>query len=136
MTKVEFIPGNEISIDCSIVKNYLPKKIMLRKRDRIFMGESEQTTFFYNTHFASEIKNICKLFKFSGHVMFQAIVRGGEIFILECNPRIGGASVASIYKGLNSLENFIDLNFQLKKRKYYINKNFQKLIIYKNIKFI
>ena len=132
----EFIPGEEISIDCSIAKNYLPKKIMLRRRDKIFMGESEQTTLFSNNRFISEIKKISKLFKFSGHIMFQAIVRNKKISILECNPRIGGASVASIYKGLNSLENFIDSNFKLKKKKYYTNKNFKKLIIYKNVKFI
>ena len=132
----EFITGEEISIDCSIAKNYLPKKIILRRRDKIFMGESEQTTFFRNNRFISEMKKICKLFKFSGHIMFQAIVRNKKISILECNPRIGGASVASIYKGLNSLENFIDSNFKLKKKKYYTNKNFKKLIIYKNVKFI
>ena len=34
------------------------------------------------------------------------------------------------------IQNFIESIFKLQKKKYYTNKNFKKLIIYKNVKFI
>ncbi len=47
---------------------------------------------------------MAKSLHLSGHVMFQFIheTQSGKVYLLECNPRFGGASRASIKAGLDS----------------------------------
>lgn len=43
-----------------------------------------------------------------GHAVFQTIQdRSGEFVLVECNPRLGGASTLSIACGLKSFEWFL-----------------------------
>ena len=73
--------------------------------------------------------------RLNGPVVLQAILHEGKIFIIECNARIGGASLTSIRSGLDSLywsiietqgENLDDYHFyksKFEKRKIRIEKD-------------
>ena len=80
-------------------------------------------------------KVLLKLFNFEGHIMFQAIISKKRISIIECNPRIGGASVSSMVWGLDSVAQFIKSKFDIKYKKLKANKS-ESMIIYKKTKFI
>jgi carbamoyl-phosphate synthase large subunit len=132
----EYILGKEISIDIFIKNEVISKDhIIMRYRDNVKFGESEKTTIFKNNSFLKEIINLLKLFNFEGHIMFQAIISKKRISIIECNPRIGGASVSSMVWGLDSVAQFIKSKFNIKYKKLKANKS-ESMIIYKKTKFI
>ena len=132
----EYIQGKEISIDVFIKnKNIIETNIIMRHRDVIKFGESEKTIIYKNNSFLKKIFNLLKLFDFDGHIMFQAIINKKKLFIIECNPRIGGASISSMVWGLDSVAQFIKskLNIKYKKPKF---KKSKSMIIYKKTMFI
>ena len=99
-----YIAGQEISVDAWIDRSNLVKGLVLRKREFIVNGESKVTTTFRNQEFENQFKIFLENFQFYGHVVLQAIInQQGEIQIIECNARFGGASTASITVGLDSL---------------------------------
>ena len=114
----EYIPGIEISIDIFTKNKTITKKnIIMRRREVVKFGESEKTTIYRNNFFLKKIVELIKLFDFDGHVMFQAIIAKKKLFIIECNPRLGGASIASMYWGLDSLPQFIKSNLKINHKK-------------------
>jgi len=119
-----YLFGTEISIDCYVNKEN-KVKILLRERCSINNGESEQIKFLYNKKIFNQIMYILNKLDFSGHIMFQGIKTNRDFYILECNPRIGGASSTCFYKGLNSFKNFIEENSKVKL-------NYSKNLIKKN----
>ena len=132
----ECIQGNEISIDIFVKnKTIIKKNIIMRRRDMVRFGESEKTIIYKNNSFLKEIFNLLKLFDFDGHVMFQAIISKKKLFIIECNPRIGGASVSSMVWGLDSVAQFIKSKFNIKYNKPKLKKS-KSMIIYKKTMFI
>ena len=132
----EHISGKEISIDIFIKNQVISKdNIIMRYRDNVKFGESEKTTIFKNNSFLKKIIDLLKLFNFEGHIMFQAIINKKRIFIIECNPRIGGASVSSMVWGLDSVAQFIKSKFDIKYKKLKAKKS-KSMIIYKKTKFI
>jgi len=108
-----FISGTEISIDC-YVDQKKKTQILLRERCSVNQGESEKIKFFKNKKISNQIINIVNKLEFFGHIMFQGIKKKNKFYILECNPRIGGASSTCFYKGLNSFKNFIEENSKVK----------------------
>jgi carbamoyl-phosphate synthase large subunit len=77
--------------------------VVLRRRDRVVSGESQVTTTFRNIKFESEAKAILGSLGLRGPGVMQAFIVEGGLQIIECNPRFGGASTASIAVGLDSL---------------------------------
>ena len=98
----KYIPGQEISVDAFIDDDFKVKAIFLRKREFIANGESQVTKIFKNNIIEKKFKKYLEIFKFSGFVMMQAKIFKGQIYIIECNPRIGGASTVSINNGLDA----------------------------------
>lgn len=98
-----FISGEEISIDAWISATGLIVGVVLRQRNRIVFGESQVTTTFRNSKFELEAINFLKKLQLQGPVVMQAIVNSKGLIFIECNPRFGGASSASIGVGLDSL---------------------------------
>ncbi len=98
-----FIEGQEISIDGWISSEGHVAGVVLRRRDRVVSGESQVTTTFRNIKFESEAKAILGSLGLRGPVVMQAFIVEGGLQIIECNPRFGGASTASIAVGLDSL---------------------------------
>ena len=114
----KYFKGNEISIDCYFSsKNNKLINIVPRNRNIIVSGESSLTTVINNKSiYFNEIKQIGKIFKFSGHIMFQCFcLKRASNF--ECNPRIGGASFVSYYNSMDSIYYFISENIFPKKIK-------------------
>jgi carbamoyl-phosphate synthase large subunit len=75
----------------------------LRRRDRVVSGESQVTTTFRDVVLEDQAVRVLAALKLYGPVVIQAIVVDGGLQVIECNPRFGGASTASIAVGLDSL---------------------------------
>ena len=88
-----------------------------------------KTKFFSNKKISKQILSIVNKLEFCGHIMFQGIIKKNKFYIMECNPRIGGASSACFYKGLNSFKNFIEESSKIK-LKYSKNLTKKKLVYY------
>ena len=73
----------------------------MRKRELIENGESKVTSNFKNKRIEKKFEYFFSHLKFRGPVIAQAIMNKNNLFIIECNPRFGGASTASIYTGLD-----------------------------------
>jgi len=98
-----FILGEEISIDSWIGKTGKVAGVVLRRRDRVIFGESQVTTTFTDKLLEKQAVEFISKLELRGPVVLQAIVSEGELHVIECNPRFGGASTASIAVGLDSL---------------------------------
>jgi carbamoyl-phosphate synthase large subunit len=98
-----FIAGEEISIDSWIAKNGDVAGVVLRRRDRVISGESQVTTTFRDASIEAQAMQVIASLQSRGPVVLQAIVSDGVLQVIECNPRFGGASTASIAVGLDSL---------------------------------
>jgi predicted ATP-grasp superfamily ATP-dependent carboligase/RimJ/RimL family protein N-acetyltransferase len=103
-----YIPGKEYSID---IYRSLEKKvhgIVVRERNLVVDGESQITTTVHNTELEMLAEKTCDLLNIYGSAVIQIIVGvDGKPYILECNPRFGGASSASISAGLDSFYWFL-----------------------------
>jgi carbamoyl-phosphate synthase large subunit len=98
-----FISGPEISIDGWVSQQGQVAGVVLRRRDRVVAGESQVTTTFQDAALEAQAKRVLSALDLRGPVVLQAIVVAGTLQIIECNPRFGGASTASIAVGLDSL---------------------------------
>ena len=129
-----YLKGKEISIDCYIY-NSKKVEILMRYRKLIHRGESEHVVFFKSEIIRKIISNLISQLNFSGHVMFQGIIYNKKFYILECNPRIGGASVVCYHKNFNSFKKFIEDNVKIKIKDFVPkNKNkFNSFILHKTV---
>ncbi|OEU74765.1 MAG: hypothetical protein BA869_11110 [Desulfuromonadales bacterium C00003107] len=99
-----YIDGTEISIDAWLDQKHHVKGVVLRRRDLVMNGESLVTSTFRDPHIEAETTRILELLHLSGPVVMQAIIDAqGNMHVIECNARFGGASTASITAGLDSL---------------------------------
>ncbi|AEA42231.1 NAD-dependent epimerase/dehydratase family protein [Fluviicola taffensis] len=98
-----FMQGTELSVDAYIDLSGKVKGIVMRRRELIVNGESQITTTVQDNDLEKAFLAIINSMKLSGHVILQAIIDSkGEIHVIECNPRFGGASTLSIKAGLDS----------------------------------
>lgn len=98
-----FVPGPEISIDGWADSLGRVAGVVLRRRDRVVSGESQVTTTFRDVDLEEQAKCVLTALELRGPVVLQAIVVDDMLQVIECNPRFGGASTASIAVGLDSL---------------------------------
>jgi carbamoyl-phosphate synthase large subunit len=99
-----YVEGSEISIDAWLDRCHLVKGLVLRRRDHVVNGESQVTTTFSDPSLEAQAISILQVLQLSGPVVMQAMVTlDGELNVIECNPRFGGASTTSIAVGLSSL---------------------------------
>ena len=114
----KYIIGKEISIDAYINDNFKVEAIFLRKREFVCNGESQVTTIFSDKNLEKKFITYLEFFKFSGFVMMQAKILGKKIYIIECNPRIGGASTLSIQNGIDvfkwQINTIVKKNYRIK----------------------
>ncbi|MFY9178940.1 MAG: ATP-grasp domain-containing protein [Venatoribacter sp.] len=100
-----YIEGEEISIDAWQNRQGQVKGLVLRKRNLIIQGEAQVTTTFTDASIEQQAKQVLEALGLNGHSVTQAILdKNKQLHIIECNPRFGGASTASIQVGLHSLE--------------------------------
>lgn len=99
----QFFQGQEWSVDLYRSKNGIVIGVVARRRDLVVAGESQVTT----TAAYPDLEELCTkaahILNIYGHAIFQVIeIHPGKFMIIECNPRFGGASTASIAVGLDS----------------------------------
>lgn len=98
-----FIAGQEWSVDLYRTSDGIVKGCVARQRNFIVEGESQITTTQRYPALESLCQKIADHLKIYGHAIFQVIVdKKGSFHVVECNPRFGGASTASLAVGLDS----------------------------------
>jgi len=101
----------------------------MRKRDYVINGESQVTSIFYNKKMESSFIKYFEALKLNGIVMMQAKIFKDKIYIIECNPRVGGASTLSIQNGLDvffwQINKIINDKFKIKFKKGKKNRLFR-----------
>ena len=132
----KYIKGKEISADIWIddIKK-MNNKIVLRERNVVIDGESKVTTIFHEKKIEEKILNYANKLNLKYHILIQAIIDDKrKIHIIECNPRFGGASTASINAGLPSVYNAIYKMLNSKQRHFSIlNRSFSKQFKLENV---
>lgn len=97
-----FVPGREISVDAWMDVTHRVKGLILRSRDQVVGGESQVTTTFRDANLEASLVEVLNALRLRGPAVLQAIVDPqGQLHIIECNARFGGASTASIAAGLD-----------------------------------
>lgn len=103
------IEGIEYSIDIYRSKQNNQTAALVRRRDLVLYTEAYITTPIHHPRLEMLTKKAAELLDIQGHALFQAIETNlKELYFIECNPRIGGASTAAFANGLDSLEWFIE----------------------------
>jgi carbamoyl-phosphate synthase large subunit len=98
------VRGTEISIDGWLDRRGRCKGVVLRRRDRVVNGESEVTTTFSDAALEACSARMLEALGLSGPVVMQAMLDAqGDLQVIECNARFGGASTTGIAVGLDSL---------------------------------
>ena len=117
-----YVEGEEFSVDGYCDINTKLMGLVIRKREIVIDGESKvTTTLSMENPLYRKIAKIVSELKIQYHFVLQFILsKKGEIFILECNARYGGASSVSLKSGLKSFEWF--LNNDNKKSKVFYPK--------------
>ncbi len=97
------IEGKEWSVDLYRSRTGKVKGCVVRSRDIVVQGESQVTT----TVSYPKLEDLCQKMAdtlcLEGHAVFQVLEDApGNFFVIECNPRFGGASTASLAVGLDS----------------------------------
>ena len=95
-----YIEGTEISVDAWFSKDFKLVSFNMRKRELVENGDLKLLQIL-RTNTLKKSLDFFRHLKFRGPVIAQAIMNKNNLFIIECNPRFGGASTASIYTGLD-----------------------------------
>lgn len=103
-----YIQGQEWSIDLYRTRKGHIKGVVTRQRNVVAGGESQVTT----TTAFPPLEQLCRRLAdhlaLYGHAVFQVIEdANGDFHVIECNPRFGGASTASLAVGLDSFVWFL-----------------------------
>jgi carbamoyl-phosphate synthase large subunit len=103
-----FVEGCEISADLYVTRSGLCKGVVLRRREKVVDGESQVTATFRDEKLERLCADMARELGLYGHAVAQWIVdREGRFHLVECNPRVGGASRLSWQAGLRSLDWFL-----------------------------
>lgn len=103
-----YIEGFEYSVDLYRDKAGNVKGCVARERNIVIGGESQVTTTVHKPEMEKLCIHIAHALDLYGHAVFQLIESNkGSLHIVECNPRFGGASTASVAAGLDSFYWFL-----------------------------
>lgn len=121
---LEYLPGEEFTVDCFTDKNGFLLYSAARKRNRIKDGISVNTFFVENQEEFIDIANkINKAITFRGAWFFQTKRnKEGQLCLLEIASRLGGSSLLSRAIGVNfallSLFDIFDCDVEISKNGY------------------
>jgi carbamoyl-phosphate synthase large subunit len=97
-----FIKGIEISIDAYLTRKNEVKGLVLRRRDIVENGESKVTSTFRSSEIEKQCAVILSALELTGPVVMQCLIDDtGNLSVIECNARFGGASTTGIMAGLD-----------------------------------
>lgn len=101
---LNFIDGEEFTIDCFVDFEHNPISIVPRQRLATRGGEISKGKIVLDDDIIAESKKIIELLKPIGAITIQCIKDDNSIKFFEINPRFGGGSPISITAGANSPE--------------------------------
>jgi len=103
-----FVRGREASVDLYRDRAGRVHGTVCRTRDTVIAGESQITTVIDSPSLAKVCEEVAHAVDLFGHATLQAIeTPDGQIQIVECNARFGGASTLSERAGLESFYWFL-----------------------------
>lgn len=103
-----YIEGQEYSVDLYRTLSGEIKGCIARRRDLIVNGESQITTTAKKPILEQLCCKVADSLQLYGHAVFQALeTEDHHFYLIECNPRFGGASTASIAAGLETFVWFL-----------------------------
>ncbi|HUC91998.1 MAG TPA: NAD-dependent epimerase/dehydratase family protein [Paenibacillus sp.] len=103
-----FVEGKEISVDLYVDRTGKCKGVILRYRVLVVNGESQITTTFRHEALEKRFAAYAERLGLYGHAVWQAFWDGAErLDVIECNARLGGASMLSLETGLDSIYWFL-----------------------------
>jgi RimJ/RimL family protein N-acetyltransferase len=95
-----YIKGQEWSVDVYRSFKGDVKRSVARQRNTVVNGESQVTTTVHYPKLEHLCQEMAEKLNIRGPAVFQVIENGnGNFHVIECNPRFGGASTASIAVG-------------------------------------
>jgi hypothetical protein len=99
---LEYLPGDEFTVDCFTDKKGILKFVSARKRNRITNGISVNVQLINNPKIDQIAKKINNTLPFNGSWFFQLKEdKYGEFCLLEIASRFGGSSVIQRFLGVN-----------------------------------
>lgn len=101
-----YVEGREFSVDVFMTRAGHAKGVIARTRDVVVRGESQITTTVRDPELETLCTEVARSLQCEGHVLLQAIRADTGLRLIECNPRIGGASSLALSAGLDSLRWF------------------------------
>ena len=104
----EYIDGDEYTVDVLCDINGTPQYIIPRKRIAIRNGITYKCLIENNELLISNCKKIYKKYYIPGFSNVQFIVRNGEAYFIELNPRLGGTTIASSLVTKNLMEEYVN----------------------------
>ena len=102
-----YIVGTEISVDVYSSATAGFMGAVARSRDVIVHGEAQVTTVLPHSAATTIAQRVVEAVGLVGHAVVQLIDDGEKMHVIECNPRVGGASTLSLLVGLPSLSWFL-----------------------------
>jgi carbamoyl-phosphate synthase large subunit len=102
------VDGREFSADAFVSRAGEVRGVVLRWRDLVVNGESQVTTTFSDARLEAAIAGAVRALGIRGHAVLQGILDSdGDLHIIECNCRFGGASTLAVSAGLDSFHWFL-----------------------------
>lgn len=99
---LEYLPGEEFTVDCFSDRERGLLYVNGRRRDRMRSGIAMKSAFVRDARFAQYAKAIASRLEFHGAWFFQVKADGkGELKLLEVAARVGGTSALSRAAGVN-----------------------------------
>ncbi len=103
-----FVTGKEYSVDVYVDRKGVAKGTVARTRDLVVSGESQITTTVKHPQLETLCSALVEVLGLYGHAVIQAIEDdSGNLHLIECNGRFGGASVLGLEAGLDSFYWFL-----------------------------
>ena len=101
-----FIKGSEFTAETWMDKNNICRGISMRWRTRVINGESHESEIFTNKNWSNKLKSVfTHIAGGRAHILAQVLVDHKEnLYLVEINPRLGGASTLSLNGGIESIK--------------------------------
>jgi carbamoyl-phosphate synthase large subunit len=96
------VDGVEHSVDVYVNREGRVVDAAPRTRIRVHEGESTVTETVEHPQLADAAVALAESLPLRGHLVVQGFTQGREVVLLECNPRVGGASTLGFHAGVDT----------------------------------
>jgi carbamoyl-phosphate synthase large subunit len=96
------LAGAEHSVDLYVNREGRVVEAAPRTRIRVHEGESVVTETVEHPGLVAAAVRLAESLALRGHLVIQAFVDGDDVSLLECNPRVGGASTLGFHAGVDT----------------------------------